>query len=333
MLSTQVILGADPRLRKGALDLATRQAGARGLSIVVSNDPDADRFAAAERLPDGSWHQFTGNQMGALLASHLIETTDNSLQNAIMLASTVSSQMLAAMARKEGFRFKETLTGFKWLGNVAQQAQSKGLVPLFAYEEAIGYMFPTVVWDKDGIAAATVFLAACQRWAKESLTPWQKLQKLYEKYGYFEDANTYLISPSSYVTEKVFVAIRTLNEGKPPTHVGARKILRWRDLTVGFDSASPDGKPNMPVDPTAQMITCELEGGIVFTPRGSGEKDIAFRYKTLLIIMLLLGTEPKIKLYIEATGASTSAEGKAAANEVLQDLVRDWFKGLRLAGT
>ncbi|KAI6863011.1 hypothetical protein KC334_g20611, partial [Hortaea werneckii] len=86
----------------------------------------------------------------------------------------------------------------------------------------------------------------------------------------------------------------------------------------GYDSASAggeEGKPDLPVDASAQMITCELDN-VVFTARGSG-------------------TEPKIKLYIEGT-ASSSAEAKAAAQEVLQDLVREWFRpeyGLKLAGS
>jgi phosphoglucomutase len=295
---------------KGALDLAIVDATKHGSSIIIANDPDADRFAVAEQI-DGRWHQFTGNQMGVLLASHVLETYRGDKSKLAMLASTVSSRMLAAMAKKEGFRFKETLTGFKWLGNVAQDLQKEGFDPAYAYEEAIGYMFPSVVWDKDGIAAAAVFLTAWQRWPSLGMTPWQKLQELYQTYGHFEDANTYLISPSLEITERVFTDIRTSNGGRPPSTIGARKIRRWRDLTVGFDSASPDGKPDLPVDPTAQMITCEL-GDVVFTVRGSG-------------------TEPKIKFYIEGTAESSSG-AKAKANEVLQDLLREWFKpeyGLR----
>eukprot|EP00882_Tetradesmus_deserticola_P027417 GHRQ01030340.1.p1 GENE.GHRQ01030340.1~~GHRQ01030340.1.p1 ORF type:complete len:158 (-),score=32.05 GHRQ01030340.1:111-584(-) len=60
----------------------------------------------------------------------------------IMLASAVSSAALGAMAAAEGFRFEQTLTGFKWLGNVAKQKQAQGLTVLFAFEEAIGFMFP-----------------------------------------------------------------------------------------------------------------------------------------------------------------------------------------------
>ncbi|KAK1076079.1 hypothetical protein LTR33_009257, partial [Friedmanniomyces endolithicus] len=92
-----------------------------------------------------------------------------------------------------------------------------------------------------------------------------------------------------------------------------RRITRWRDLTLGYDTATADGRPDLPTDPDSQMITCELEDGVVFTARVSG-------------------TEPKIKLYIEAT-AESSAKAKRLANEVLRDLLQEWFEGLKLAGT
>ncbi|KAK5704245.1 hypothetical protein LTR97_003260 [Elasticomyces elasticus] len=298
---------------KGALNLAYEEAKRNGSKIIISNDPDADRFAAAELLDDGTWHQFTGNQMGILLASYVLETSALPRETMVMLASTVSSRMLAAMAHKEGFLFRETLTGFKWLGNIAQQAEKEGLAPVFAFEEAIGYMFPSVVWDKDGIAAAAVFLSARRKWRVDGCTPYQKLQQLYKRYGFFEDANTYLISPSAAVAQATFAKIRTLNNGGTPSHVGTRRIRRWRDLTLGYDSGTEDGKPDLPIDPTSQMITCELDDSVVFTARGSG-------------------TEPKIKLYIEAT-ADNSADVKRAASEVLRDLVNGWFPGLKLAGT
>lgn len=62
----------------------------------------------------------------------------------IMLASAVSSTALGAMAAAEGFRFEQTLTGFKWLGNIAQQRRAQGLRVLFAFEEALGFMFPDI---------------------------------------------------------------------------------------------------------------------------------------------------------------------------------------------
>lgn len=271
---------------KGALDLAIATANKHNLSLVLANDPDADRFAAAEKLPSGDWKVFTGNQLGVLFAAHTLDayrlgakSIDKTTKLA-MLASTVSTQMLQAMATVECFHYEETLTGFKWLGNQALILQERGYDALYAFEEAIGYMFTSVVHDKDGIAAASVFIAMAQKWAKEGLTVHGKLEQLYKKYGYFESANSYFISPDPALTKKVFAGIRSL--GKPhPTTVGSQNITWWRDLTEGLDSATADGKPVLPVDPSSQMITCKLEGGVRFTVRGSG-------------------TEPKIKSEINS---------------------------------
>lgn len=300
---------------KGALDLAMNEADASSISLILASDPDADRLAAAEKI-NGKWHIFTGNQLGILIASYLFERYPESKprDKMAMLASTVSSRMLHALAQKEGFHFTETLTGFKWLGNVARDLEATGYDVVFAFEEALGYMIPQTVHDKDSISAAAVFLTATSHWATLGLTPHGQLQKLYQHVGYFEDANTYLTSPSPTTTSSVFAAIRAL--GQPhPTQIGSRKITRWRDLTVGYDSKSEDHAPDLPVDKTAQMITCELDDGSRFTVRGSG-------------------TEPKIKLYIECV-RNTTEEAKAGANEIQTDLLKEWFKpeenGLKLA--
>lgn len=58
-----------------------------------------------------------------------------------MLSSTVSSKILQTMAEQEGFYFEETLTGFKWMGNRAQELATEGIQILFAFEEAIGKQF------------------------------------------------------------------------------------------------------------------------------------------------------------------------------------------------
>ncbi|KAF1984453.1 hypothetical protein K402DRAFT_144289 [Aulographum hederae CBS 113979] len=304
---------------KGALDLAIRTADENGITLILASDPDADRLAVAAKTSESGWHQFTGNQLGILLASHIFDTWQSSSapkegKTLAMLASTVSSNMLAAMARAESFQFVETLTGFKWLGNRSIDLIQEGYDVQFAFEEAIGYMVPGVVLDKDSLAAGAAFLTAVGLWQTRGLSPWAKLQELYEKYGYFEDANTYLVSPEPATTDAVFKAIRAL--GKPyPAKVGSRKVLRWRDLTEGYDSGTDDKIPTLPVSKSSQMITCDLGGEVRFTARGSG-------------------TEPKIKLYIECRGKSAD-EAKRGANEVLQDLLAEWFQpekyGLKLA--
>lgn len=94
-----------------------------------------------------------------------------------MVSSTVSSKILSRMAKAEGFKYQECLTGykstisvkpisnsnlagFKYIGNTALDIErAEGNEVLFGYEEAIGFMFGRTVRDKDGIAAAVRLLS------------------------------------------------------------------------------------------------------------------------------------------------------------------------------
>jgi len=293
---------------KGTLDMAKWSADRKGTSLILATDPDADRLAVAERIQTTSgsdWYQFTGNQLGILLASHVLETYTHDRAKLAMIASTVSSRMLAFVAEKEGFHFAETLTGFKWIGNKALDLDDAGHDTRFGFEESIGYMIPGVVKDKDGVAASATFLAAVTRWKQEyKRSPYQQLQHLYRKYGFFAENNSYIVSPSPQDTKTNFDYIRGL--GAPyPAQLGPRKVLKWRDLTNGYDSMTSDHKPALPVDATSQMLTCELEGNIRMTVRASG-------------------TEPKVKIYIESQSTS-QADAEKKAEEVMADLKREWL--------
>jgi phosphomannomutase len=137
----------------GAMDLAMALAAKRGVDLVVANDPDADRCAAA--VPDAhGWRMLRGDEVGALLAHHLLASG----RTGTYACSIVSSSLLGKMAAAAGQPFAETLTGFKWISKV------EGLV--FGYEEALGYCVdPEHVKDKDGVSALLLLceLAALEK--------------------------------------------------------------------------------------------------------------------------------------------------------------------------
>lgn len=278
----------------GALDLAIATARAQNIRYILASDPDADRFAFAYLPPSPAPPRIlSGNELGILFATHMHTLHPT----APMLCSTVSSQFLAHYAAANNFPFEETLTGFKWLGTRAQEIGA-----CYAFEEAIGYMFSSVVFDKDGIAAAGVFLRML---ATRADTPIDWLNALGEKYGWYASGGGYYVSPSPLITKNVFTAIR--GEGKRgPGIVGGRKVVWWRDLTLGWDSREEGGVPRLPVSKESEMVTVELEGGVRFTVRGSG-------------------TEPKVKVYIEVRGETMEA-ARRVVEEVKADLRREWFR-------
>jgi phosphoglucomutase len=187
------------------------------------------------------------------------------------------------MAAAKGVHFVETLTGFKWMGNVARKLEGDGYTVPFAYEEALGYMFPSVCYDKDGITAAMVFLAAEAKWRAQGLTASAKLQELFSEFGHHETLNNYFRSPNPELSMQLFRQIRA-GRYLAERQFGPFQILRWRDLTEGYDSETPDNKPDLPVDSSSQMLTLWLNGGVRFTIRGSGtEPKVKGRHYTLVI--------------------------------------------------
>ncbi|CAG8706218.1 4739_t:CDS:10, partial [Dentiscutata heterogama] len=201
----------NPEEGKGTLELAMKTANEVGARIVLANDPDADRFSVSEKQKNGNWTIFSGNQIGVMLASVVLnnyKASGKPLEKLAMLSSAVSSKMLAIIAKIEGFYFEETLTGFKWLGNVTIDLVKKGYEVLFAYEEAIGFMIGDAVRDKDGISALGTFAELVVQLDKRGMSISEYLDELYKKYGYFVTENSYFICHSLPTINNIFDKIR-----------------------------------------------------------------------------------------------------------------------------
>ncbi|CEP61317.1 phosphoribomutase PRM15 LALA0_S03e00166g [Lachancea lanzarotensis] len=306
---------------KGALDLAISLAEKNDISFVLANDPDADRFSAAVKY-ENKWKQLSGNEIGFLFAQQTWDSykqENEEFQRAnplVLINSTVSSQMIKRMAEVEGFEYRDTLTGFKWLGNQARSLEKEGLYVPFAFEEAIGYMFSKVVHDKDGISAAVVFLQMIANWKAKGLSPIDILRRAFARYGYFQEYNGYYTVPNPTVTNVIFGAIRDSyrNHGQqhPSTLGDEFTVETFTDLTIGYQSDTPNNVPRLPVDSSSQMITAVLRSRlhsddyVRFTTRGSG-------------------TEPKLKVYIEAISDSEE-KARALAKRTWDTLKECWFK-------
>ncbi|GAA1839305.1 phospho-sugar mutase [Microlunatus capsulatus] len=155
----------------GAIDLALAEAEAAGADLVVANDPDADRCAAAV-VVDGGWRMLSGDELGALLG-------DDALRRGVRgtyACSVVSSTLLSRLAAASAQPFVATLTGFKWIGRVPGLA--------FGYEEAIGYCVdPQAVPDKDGISALVRVLALAAELRAHGRTLADRLDEIARVHG------------------------------------------------------------------------------------------------------------------------------------------------------
>ncbi|XP_053400354.1 phosphopentomutase-like [Mercenaria mercenaria] len=297
----------NPEEGKGALELSMKTANSKGSTVILANDPDADRLALAEY--DGKeWTVFTGNEIGALLGwwswfSFRQKHPDFPAKDCYMLASTVSSKILQTIGAKEGFNFEETLTGFKWMGNRTDALLKEGKTVLFAFEEAIGYMCGSTVLDKDGVSAAAVSAEMAAYIYRNNSTLKKKLEDIYKQYGQHISSNSYFICHDPETIKRMFDELRDYNKtGKYPDSCGPYKIKYVRDLTTGFDNSRQDNKPTLPVSKSSQVITFTFENGCVATLRTSG-------------------TEPKIKYYTEHKPDPSHGLDREAAQKELDDMV------------
>jgi len=310
----------------GALDLALEFANSIGASYVLAQDPDADRFCVAERGQNMKWTVFNGDQIGVLLASFVLEESKRRLERldkVAMVASVVSSKMLQTMAKTEGFRFVECLTGFKYIGNAVQSLLSEGFYVPFAYEEALGYMMGSTVCDKDGVAATVCCVELILKLQKTGLSMQSYLDSLYDKYGYFETRNGYVKCAERTMIRRIFDKIRggaiydpsnpRYQSGYPKTLAGL-PMTHVRDLTLGYDSTNPPlyNLTSLPLS-SGQMCQFYADG------HANGQK------LTASLTIRTSGTEPKIKYYLEGSGRS-KAEVRMLLSQSITELQEDWLK-------
>jgi phosphomannomutase len=208
----------------GAIDLALETAKSFDAHLVIANDPDADRCAAAVKDPITGWRMLRGDELGAIFGESIARKSSTG----IFANSIVSSSILKKIAAHYNLEFKETLTGFKWLAKI------KGLT--FGYEEALGYAVDAVtVNDKDGISAAITLAQIATDLAAEGKTVLDLLDEVWARHGFHA---TEQISIRLSDLSKVGVILGGLRNN-PPKEIAGRTVTSIDDLAAPTDGLPP----------------------------------------------------------------------------------------------
>ncbi|MBC7463329.1 MAG: phospho-sugar mutase [Actinobacteria bacterium] len=208
----------------GAIDLALETARAHNADLVIANDPDADRCAAAVNDPQRGWRMLRGDELGALLGEYIARQ----IKSGILANSIVSSSVLKKIAEHYSLEFRETLTGFKWLAKIP------GLT--FGYEEALGYCVDSrSVNDKDGISAALVLAQLATELHTEGKTLLDLLNEIWRRHGFH---GTEQISIRVKDLSSVGVVLSALRS-EPPKEISGHKVLSIDDLMEPTDGLPP----------------------------------------------------------------------------------------------
>lgn len=255
----------------GAMDMVIAEAKAHDAMLACANDPDADRFAVAVRTEDGEYKMLTGDQVGVLLGHYLL--THAAPEQNLVGTTIVSSSLLKKVAEAAGAKYYQTLTGFKWLTNIAMQKQTGDNQFLFAYEEALGYTVGQTVWDKDGLSALVAFAQLTSELQAQGKTIWNRLEDIYREHGFYLNAQRSIaLDPSS---PPVGDSLRTT----PPEAIAGRAVVCIDDLKTSQRQYA-DGKVGAIDLPASDVLIYWLDDDSRVVVRPSG-------------------TEPKLKCYYE----------------------------------
>jgi phosphomannomutase len=243
----------------GAIDLALALAQRVDADLVIANDPDADRCAAAVQDPHtGAWRMLHGDEVGALLGEQAAAAHDGG--EGVLACSIVSSRLLARIAQSHGLDHAWTLTGFKWISRV------DGLV--FGYEEALGYCVdPAHVRDKDGLSAALLLTQLAARTKAAGRTLVDLLDDLARAHGLHL---TDQLSARFADLEQIPATMARVR-AEPPATLAGSPVVSVEDL------AEPDPASGLP--PTEGLRLLAADG--------------------TRVVVRPSGTEPKVKCYLE----------------------------------
>ena len=228
----------------GAIDLALKKARDFGADLVIANDPDADRCAAAINDPQVGWRMLRGDELGIVFGEWIARSKpQGSFANSI-----VSSSTLRKISGHYGIDFQEVLTGFKWIAKIENLA--------FGYEEAIGYAVDSDnVNDKDGISAAIFLAQIAVDLKRDGLTISDLLNQVWERHGFHGTERISIrVTDMSAITH-LLAGLRA----NPPREIARRAVESIDDLAAPRDGLPPtDG------------LRIWLAGGIRIIVRPSG---------------------------------------------------------------
>ena len=208
----------------GAIDLALAKARDFGADLVIANDPDADRCAAAINDPQVGWRMLRGDELGVVLGEWIARSyTHGTFGNSI-----VSSSALRKIAAHYGIDFKEVLTGFKWLAKIEDLA--------FGYEEAIGYAVDSkTVNDKDGISAAIFLAQVAMDLKRDGLTISDLLNQVWERHGFHGTEQISIRVADMSAITRLLAGLRQ----NPPKEIAGRRVESIDDLAAPTDGLPP----------------------------------------------------------------------------------------------
>jgi len=271
-----------------AFDLALKLAKEKNADIILATDPDADRIGVAVKNKNNDYDFLSGNMTGVLLLDYILsekKALNKMPENPMVISTVVSTKLAKIIAGFYGVEFIEVLTGFKYIAHEIKRYEGQKNF-IFGFEESYGYLAGANVRDKDAVVAAMLICEMADFYKSRNLSLLEALENIYKKYGYQKEILKSIELKGIDGLEKIKNIMAHLRENKLKNILGVN-IKFFRDYKLGVKKNNFTGEVINLSLPKSDVIYFELEDNSWICVRPSG-------------------TEPKLKIYIGATGKNLS---------------------------
>ncbi|WP_029286293.1 phospho-sugar mutase [Pedobacter sp. R20-19] len=289
---------------KDALTLAMNKAKEIDADLVLATDPDADRVGIAVKDNDGEWVLLNGNQTGSLLINYLLTAWQEAGKldgNQFIVKTIVTSNLIEEIAKKKDVTYYNTLTGFKYIGQVMTELEGKKYF-IGGGEESYGYLIGDLVRDKDAVVSAAFISEMTAYYKDKGASLYNALLDMYVEYGLYKEDLVSLTKKGKTGAEEIKAMMVKFREN-PPATLGGSKVSVLKDYELSQETDLVTGKVSKLDYPTSDVLQFITEDGSIVSARPSG-------------------TEPKIKFYCSVNAPLADRTDFPKVNEELGDKIK-----------
>ncbi|MBD9219963.1 MAG: phospho-sugar mutase [Clostridiales bacterium] len=265
-----------------AFTLAIKLAQEKQADIIIGTDPDSDRIGVVVKDNNGNYDILTGNMTGALLTEYVLggrKEKGTLPENAAMVKTIVTTEMVRAIAENYGVKLFDVLTGFKFIGEkIKQFEEDHSYSYVFGFEESYGCLSGTYARDKDAVGASMLVCEMAAYYKNKGMTLYDGLMELYNKYGFYKEGVKSVTLKGVDGAEQIQKIMEYLRNNVPSDFAG-NKVIWAKDYKTGVFKNLLTGETEASTLPKSNVLYYNLDDRAWLCVRPSG-------------------TEPKIKFYM-----------------------------------
>jgi phosphoglucomutase len=277
-----------------AMTMALQKAKAVDADLVLATDPDADRVGIAVKNNSGEFVLLNGNQTGSLLINYILTAWEESGKltgNEYIVKTIVTSNIIDEIARAKSVTCYNTLTGFKYIGELMTRFEGQKTY-IAGGEESYGYLVGELVRDKDAVISCAFIAEMTAFYKDKGSSLFEAMIDMYQQYGFYKEKLVSVTRKGKSGAEEIKAMMERFRNN-PPATLGGSAVMMLKDYQLQKQTDLSDGTV-LPIDlPKSDVLQFLLDDGSIISARPSG-------------------TEPKIKFYCSV---KTSLEDKSRFDE------------------